>query len=264
MDVEQIWPELKRLAQLEAEREPVLAGFLYNSVLRYRDYAGALNYGIVAALANRLMNAITMGDLVREVLARHPEIAAASLVDLGAFTTRDPACENCLMPFLYYKGYKALQAHRVAHSLWHEERTGVARFIQSRVADVFAIDIHPAARIGKGVFIDHGTAIVIGETSVVEDNVSIMQQVTLGGTGKEVGDRHPKIREGVLISVGAKVLGNIEVGRGSKIAAGSVVLRPVPPHSTVAGVPAKQVGAPKSEAPALDMNQGIDENGGEK
>ena len=261
MQTPDLWPELKRLAQLAAEKEPVLSGYLYDSVLRYRDYDGALSYCIVSALASRIMNDITMGDLVRDVLSRHPEIMTASLFDLEAFTTRDPAIENCLMPFLYYKGFKALQAHRVAHALWNEDRGVVARFIQSRVADVFAVDIHPAARFGKGVFIDHGTAIVVGETSVVEDNVSILQQVTLGGTGKEVGDRHPKIREGVLISVGAKVLGNIEVGRGSKVAAGSVVLQSVPPHSTVAGVPARLVGAPKSDAPALDMNQGLDENG---
>lgn len=262
MEVHLIWPELKRIAQAEAEREPILSGFLYDSVLRYREYDGALSYCIVSALANRIMNDITMGDLVRDVLSRHREIMDYSLYDLDAFTARDPAIENLLMPFLFYKGFKSLQAHRVAHALWNEGRKSVARFIQSRVADVFAVDIHPAARIGKGVFIDHGTAIVIGETSVVEDNVSILQQVTLGGTGKETGDRHPKIREGVLLSVGAKVLGNIEVGRGAKVAAGSVVLQSVPPHSTVAGVPAKLVGTPKSEAPAFDMNQNIEENGG--
>jgi serine O-acetyltransferase len=257
----ELWPELKRLAQSEAQREPILSGFLYDSVLRYANYDGALAYGIVSSLANRIMNDITMGDLVRDVLARHPDIMSASLYDLEAFTSRDPACENCLIPFLYYKGFKALQAYRVAHALWQEGRGNVARFLQSRIADVFAVDIHPAARVGKGVFLDHATAIVIGETAVVEDNVSIMQMVTLGGTGKEIGDRHPKIREGVLISVGAKVLGNIEVGRGAKVAAGSVVLHPVPPHATVAGVPAKLVGQPKSEAPALDMDQDID-NGG--
>jgi serine O-acetyltransferase len=260
MEANQLWPELKRLAEAEAEREPLLASFLHDSVLRYREYNGALAYCIVSALANRLMNDILMGELVHDELARQPDILSASLTDLAAFASRDPACENVLMPFLYYKGFKALQAHRIAHALWSAGRRGIARFIQSRVADVFAIDIHPAARIGKGVFIDHGTAIVIGETSVVEDNVSILQQVTLGGTGKEVGDRHPKIREGVLISVGAKVLGNIEVGRGSKIAAGSVVLHPVPPHATVAGVPAKLVGTPRTESPALDMEQDINGN----
>ncbi len=262
MDIEHMWPELKRLAQVDAEREPILSGYLHDSVLRYRDYQSALSYCIVSALANRIMNDITMGDLVRDVLQRHPDIMTASLYDLEAFATRDPACENRLMPFLYYKGFKSLQAYRVAHALWQEERRGVARFLQSRVADVFAVDIHPAARIGKGVFIDHGTAIVIGATSVVEDNVSMLQQVTLGGTGKELGDRHPKIREGALIAAGAKILGNIEVGRGSKVAAGSVVLHPVPPHSTVAGVPAKLVGQPKSESPALDMNQDFDDGGG--
>jgi serine O-acetyltransferase len=260
MEANQLWPELKRLAEAEAELEPLLASFLHDSVLRYREYNGALAYCIVSALANRLMNDILMGELVHDELARQPDILSASLTDLAAFASRDPACENALMPFLYYKGFKALQAHRIAHALWSAGRRGIARFIQSRVADVFAIDIHPAARIGKGVFIDHGTAIVIGETSVVEDNVSILQQVTLGGTGKEVGDRHPKIREGVLISVGAKVLGNIEVGRGSKIAAGSVVLHPVPPHATVAGVPAKLVGTPRTESPALDMEQDINGN----
>jgi serine O-acetyltransferase len=260
MPMNQLWPELKRLAQAEAEREPLLASFLHESVLRHQTYDSALAYCIVSSLASRFMNDMLMGELVQAELAREPDILSASLVDLAAFASRDPACENVLMPFLYYKGFKALQAHRIAHALWSAGRMGIARFIQSRVADVFAIDIHPAARIGKGVFIDHGTAIVIGETSVVEDNVSILQQVTLGGTGKEVGDRHPKIREGVLISVGAKVLGNIEVGRGSKVAAGSVVLHPVPPHATVAGVPAKLVGTPRTEAPALDMEQDINGN----
>ena len=163
-----------------------------------------------------------------------------------------------LVPFLYYKGFKALQTHRVAHALWAEGRRQVARFLQSRVSDTYGVDINPGARIGKGVFIDHATGIVIGETAVVEDDVSMLHEVNLGGTGKATGDRHPKVRRGVMIGAGAKILGNIEVGEGSKIAAGSVVLKSVAPHTTVAGVPARPVGTPSSDVPAFDMRQDLE------
>jgi serine O-acetyltransferase len=205
-----------------------------------------------------VFNVVAMSDLISDTIRRHPEIVTASLYDLDAVLARDPACESALVPFLYYKGFKALQGYRVAHALWLAGRVGVARFLQSRIADVFAMDIHPAARIGRGVFIDHGTGVVVGETTVVEDDVSILQSVTLGGTGKESGDRHPKIRRGVMIGAGAGVFGNIEIGEGSKVAAGSVVLAPVLPHTTVAGVPAKPVGKPLAEVPAFDMKQELE------
>jgi len=254
----EVWAELRRSAIGESEREPALSGHLYDLVIRHRGYPEALAYLISASLANHVFNVVAMSDLTTDTVRRHPEIVTASLYDLDAVLARDPACDTALIPFLYYKGFKALQGYRVAHALWSEGRAGVARFLQSRIADVFAMDIHPAARIGRGVFIDHGTGVVIGETSVVEDDVSILQSVTLGGTGKESGDRHPKIRRGVLIGAGAGVFGNIEVGEGSKVAAGSVVLAPVQPHTTVAGVPAKPVGKPLAKVPAFDMKQELE------
>lgn len=253
-----IWSELRRAAIAQVEQEPILSGHLYDLVVRHRGYSEALAYLIASSLANQVFGLGGMLDLVNETIARQPAIAAASLADLRAIVTRDPAAESVLVPFLYYKGFKGLQAHRVAHELWGQGRRGVARFLQSRVADSLCMDIHPAARVGQGVFMDHGTGVVIGETSVVEDDVSMLQSVTLGGTGKETGDRHPKIRRGVMIGAGAKILGNIEVGEGSKVAAGSVVLRSVPPHTTVAGVPARPVGTPTSDAPALDMTQDLE------
>jgi serine O-acetyltransferase len=255
---QEVWAELRRAAIEESEGEPVLSGHLYDLVIRHRGYPEALAYLIAASLGNHVFNVVAMSDLISDAIRRHPEIVTASLYDLDAVLARDPACESALVPFLYYKGFKALQGYRVAHALWLAGRVGVARFLQSRIADVFAMDIHPAARIGRGVFIDHGTGVVVGETTVVEDDVSILQSVTLGGTGKESGDRHPKIRRGVMIGAGAGVFGNIEIGEGSKVAAGSVVLAPVLPHTTVAGVPAKPVGKPLAEVPAFDMKQELE------
>jgi serine O-acetyltransferase len=255
---QEVWGELRRSAIDEAEREPVLSSHMYDLVIRHRGYPEALAYLVAASLGNHLFNVVAMCDLISDTVAHNADIVTASLYDLDAVRARDPACETALIPFLYYKGFKALQAYRVAHALWIERRSGVARFLQSRIADAFAMDIHPAARIGRGIFIDHGTAIVIGQTTVVEDDVSILQSVTLGGTGKVTGDRHPKIRRGVMIGAGATILGNIEVGEGSKVAAGSVVLAPVPAHTTVAGVPAKPVGKPSSDVPAFDMKQELE------
>ena len=255
---QEIWSDLRRAAMAEAEHEPVLSGHLYDLVIRHRGYPEALAYLIAASLANHVFNVVAMSDLTTDTIGRNPDIVTASLYDLNAISARDPACDSALAPFLYYKGFKALQGYRVAHALWQEDRAGVARLLQSRIADAFAMDIHPAARIGRGIFLDHGTGLVIGETTVVEDDVSILQSVTLGGTGKVSGDRHPKVRRGVMIGAGAGVFGNIEVGEGSKVAAGSVVLTAVPPHTTVAGVPAKPVGKPSSDVPAFDMKQELE------
>lgn len=253
-----IWAELKRTAIQEAEKEPLLADHLYDLVMRHAGFPEALAHLLAVNLRNSTLDDDALSDLFADTIARHPEIATASLHDLKATQERDPACENVLVPFLYYKGYKALQTHRVAHALLQEGRRHVARFLQSRVSDVYAVDINPGATIGQGVFIDHATGIVIGETAIVEDDVSMLHEVNLGGTGKVTGDRHPKIRRGVMIGAGAKILGNIEVGEGSKIAAGSVVLKPVPPHTTVAGVPARPVGTPSSDVPAFDMRQDLE------
>ncbi len=248
------WERIQSEARREAEREPLLVSFLFASVLRHRNLEAAF----AEILANKLqtpdMHAIVLRDLIGEALAAEVSLRAAIRADLLAARTRDPAARGYATPFLYFKGFHALQAHRVAHWLWGQGRDALALHLQSRISEAFGVDIHPAARIGSGVLIDHGTGVVIGETAVVEDNVSLLHEVTLGGTGKETGDRHPKVRRGVLIGAGAKVLGNIEIGTGAKIGAGSVVLRDVPPHTTVAGVPARVIGRCPVAEPALEMD----------
>lgn len=249
-----IWRQIQSEARQESEREPLLVSFLYAAVLRH----ATLEEGLSVILANKLQTAelpaILLRDLIHDALADDASIRSSIRADLLAARTRDPAARGYAQPFLYYKGFHALQTHRVAHSLWKQERNALAAHLQNRVSEVFGVDIHPAARIGQGVIIDHATGVVIGETAVVEDHVSLLHEVTLGGTGKERGDRHPKVRRGVLLGAGAKILGNIEVGIGAKVAAGSVVLRDVPPHTTVAGVPARVVGQCTVAEPALDMD----------
>jgi serine O-acetyltransferase len=193
-------------------------------------------------------------ELIADAVEASPGIGQSIRADIRAIRDRDPAAKRFSEPFLYFKGFHALQTHRVAHWLWLEGRHALALFLQNRTSEVFAVDIHPAARIGNGILMDHATGVVVGETAVIEDNVSILHEVTLGGTGKAEGDRHPKVRHGVLIGAGAKILGNVEVGRGAKVGAGSVVLEDVPPHCTVAGVPAKIIGTPDVDEPALEMD----------
>jgi serine O-acetyltransferase len=193
-------------------------------------------------------------DVIEEALDEDDSILTAAEIDILATYNRDPACEDLSTPFLYFKGFHALEAHRIANWLWRQERRTLARFFQNQISVTLGVDIHPAARIGSGIMLDHATGIVVGETAVIEDDVSILHSVTLGGSGKDCGDRHPKIRRGVLLSAGCKVIGNIEVGEGAKVGAGSVVLQDVPPHVTVAGVPAKIVGRPSGDSPALDMD----------
>jgi len=198
---------------------------------------------------------VILREIADEAFAADPTLSEAARADLMAIYERDPACHRLLQPILYFKGYQAVQAYRIGHWLWKQGRYDLAYFIQMRTSEIFGIDIHPAARIGKGIMIDHAHSIVIGETAVVGDNVSMLHSVTLGGTGKEEEDRHPKIGDGVLIGAGAKVLGNIKVGHCSRIAAGSVVLEEVPPCSTVAGVPAKIVGEAGCAHPSVEMDQ---------
>ncbi|MCE9557093.1 MAG: serine O-acetyltransferase [Planctomycetes bacterium] len=248
------WDQIQSEARREADREPVLGGFLYASVLRHKK----LEDGLSALLANKLhtpdLPASLLCDLIHVALDDDASIRASIRADLMAARTRDPAARGYAQPFLYYKGFHALQAYRFAHWLWEQGRHGLAAHFQNRISEAFGVDVHPAAQIGSGVLIDHGTSVVIGETAVVEDNVSLLHEVTLGGTGKESGDRHPKVRRGVLIGAGAKVLGNIEIGIGAKVAACSVVLRDVPPHTTVAGIPARVVGRCTVAEPALEMD----------
>jgi serine O-acetyltransferase len=206
------------------------------------------------------MNPLHLREVAQEAYTAEPEIARQAERDMRVVRERDPACRTYLQPFLYYKGYAGLQAYRISNWLWRHEREELAFYLQSRISELFSVDIHPAAKIGAGVFIDHAHGIVIGETAVVEDDVSMLHSVTLGGTGKEKGDRHPKIRRGVLIGAGAKILGNIEVGEEARIASGSVVLTSVPPRCTVAGVPARPVGGVCcEESPSKKMDQLLDE-----
>jgi len=248
------WDQIQSEARHEATREPILANFLFASVLGHKK----LEDGLGVLLANKLhtpeLPAILLRDLIKDAFGEDVSIRASIRADLLAARTRDPAARGYAQPFLYYKGFHALQAYRVAHWLWGRERYGLAAHLQNRISEAFGVDVHPAARIGSGVLIDHGTSVVIGETAVVEDNVSLLHEVTLGGTGKESGDRHPKVRRGVLIGAGAKILGNIEIGMGAKVAACSVVLRDVAPHTTVAGIPARVVGRCTVAEPALEMD----------
>ena len=255
-----VWSRLRVDAAQAAAEEPILASFLNAAILRHESFAHALAYRLASKLADAQLDAMLARDVVEEAITAEPGIAGMASADMVAIEERDPACRSLLQPFLYYKGYMALQGYRVAHWLWNEGRETFAFHLQSRISECFGVDIHPAARIGKGLMIDHATSVVIGETAVVGDNVSMLHSVTLGGTGKADTDRHPKIGNGVLIGAGAKVLGNISVGEEARIAAGSVVLKDVPAHCTVAGVPASPVGGPCKE-PARSMDQRLDAPG---
>lgn len=251
-------PLLGRL-RLEAEevlrREPELGGFIYPAILAQESVAGVIVHRVAQRLDRPEAPYAAIKQAYDLCLARDPTLVEAFRADLLAVLERDPACTRLLEPALYFKGFHALQTYRLAHWLWMNGRSDFALTLQSLSSQIFQTDIHPAARIGKGVFIDHATGVVIGATSVIEDDVSMLHGVTLGGTGKSRGDRHPKVRRGVLIGAGAKVLGNIEIGRCAMIAAGSVVLDSVPANKTVAGVPARVVGDSKCAEPALAMDQ---------
>ena len=250
-----VFTRVRQEADEAASRDPALASFLMTAVLNH----DTLEHAVVQRVAERLDHRDVPSALIRQayedVISRDPSIGVAIRADLMAVIDRDPACLRLMEPLLYFKGFHALQTHRLAHALLRSGRRDFAMYLQSRSSSVFAVDINPAARIGKGVFLDHATGLVVGETCVIEDDVSILQGVTLGGTGKETGDRHPKIRHGVLIGAGAKILGNIEIGHCARVAAGSVVLAPVPHNKTVAGVPARIVGEAGCSEPARDMNQ---------
>jgi serine O-acetyltransferase len=256
--VDPVWSSMRTQAQEMAQREPALASFVHATILNHERLEEALAYHIAHKVGSADVNPMMAREIFEDVLKAEPKIGEAVRADLSAVFERDPACHSYAQAFLFFKGFHAVQTYRLAHWLWHHGRQPLAWFLQSRMAEIFAIDIHPAAKIGRGIMMDHGTGIVIGETAVVDDDVSMLHGVTLGGTGKESGDRHPKIRRGVLLSAGVKVLGNIEVGEYSRVGAGSVVLKPVPAHCTVAGVPAKIIGCPGCDKPAQEMNQIID------
>lgn len=249
-----LWTSLREAAEEAAREEPQLASQLNAVILSHDDLAGALSFQIARKLGDAELAAMTIREVALSAFAADPKIVEAAEADLCAVLERDPAIRTPLQPFLYFKGYQALQAWRVAHWLWEEGRDTLAFHFQSRISELFQLDIHPAAQIGKGVFVDHGTGIVIGETAVVGDEVSMLHAVTLGGTGAERGDRHPKIGKGVLLGAGAKILGNITIGDNAKVASGSVVLKPVPAGCTVAGVPARTVNCPTDATPARTMD----------
>jgi serine O-acetyltransferase len=255
--VDPVWTRIRDAAQAAAAAEPVLAGALHATILSQPKFEAALSYHLARLAGTTEVPAALIRQVFDEALTADPAIGLAARADIVAVVERDPACTSHLDPLLWFKGYHALQTSRVAHWLWVQGRQTLAHFLQSRGSALFGLDIHPGARIGKGIFIDHGTGVVIGETAVVEDGVSMLHGVTLGGTGKERGDRHPKVRRGVLLGAGAKVLGNIEIGACAKIAAGSVVLEPVPAGCTAAGVPARIIGCVDVPEPALEMDQRI-------
>ena len=252
--IDPVWEQIQDEARQAVLDEPLVGGFIHACILHHKSLEKALSYRVAAKLASNEMSMVVVREIVEEAYAAEHALVAASRADLVAIFERDPACHRLLQPILYFKGYQAIQAYRVGHYLWTQGHHDLAYFFQMRVSEIFGVDIHPAARIGRGIMIDHAHSIVIGETAVVGDNVSMLHSVTLGGTGKEEEDRHPKIGNGVLIGAGAKVLGNITVGDCSRIAAGSVVLQDVPACKTVAGIPAKIVGEAGCDQPAVSMN----------
>jgi serine O-acetyltransferase len=253
--VDPVWNRVREEAVEAVRNEPLLGALIHSGLLHHASLERALAYRFSLKLASGEMSEQILREIADEAFASDPQIGAAARSDLLAVYDRDPACHRFLQPILFFKGYQAVQAYRIGNWLWRAGRIDLAYFVQMRVSELFGVDIHPAAKVGKGIMIDHAHSIVIGETAVVGDNVSMLHSVTLGGTGKEDGDRHPKIGEGVLIGAGAKVLGNIEVGQCSRIAAGSVVLEDVPRNTTVAGVPARVVGKAGCAQPALTMDQ---------
>ncbi len=255
--VDPIWQSIRTEATAITQREPFLASYLHSIILNHNSLEDALSYLLASKLASVTLPAISLRDLVDAAFASDHRIGKAFRADIEAVYNRDPACCNYSTPLLYFKGFQALQAYRVAHYYWNEERPALALFLQSRISEIFSVDIHPAAKIGRGVLIDHATSVVVGETAVIGNNVSMLHEVTLGGTGKESGDRHPKIHNGVLIAAGAKILGNVTIGEGAKVGGSAVVLEDVPPHTTVIGIPAKPCGRPPSAMPALDMDHRI-------
>ncbi|MBK52145.1 MAG: serine O-acetyltransferase [Gammaproteobacteria bacterium] len=250
-----VWQQLRSEAESVVQQEPLLASYVRACVLNHSSLESALGFVLANKLSDDVMPAISVGELFRFAFATSPDLIHSASSDILAVYERDAATRSYLQAILFLKGFQAVQVHRMAHCLWQSDRKELALFIQSRNSQVLGVDIHPACRMGRGIMLDHATGIVIGETTVIEDNVSILQQVTLGGTGNEQGDRHPKIKSGVLIAAGATVLGNITVGEGAKVGAGSVVLADVAPHTTVVGIPATQSGKPNFHAPAETMQQ---------
>ncbi len=258
VDVVGLWEGLREQATEISAEEPGLQSLLAEVVLEQPCLGSALGMRLARKLAREDMTCEELSPLLMGVLLEHPALVRSAAFDMSAIVDRDPACSTALEPLLYYKGFLAITTYRISHFLWHNKRRPLALYFQSLASEVFGVDIHPAAQIGCGILLDHATSFVVGETAIIEDDVSILHEVTLGGTGKDCGARHPVVRTGVLIGAGAKILGLVEIGQGAKIGAGSVVLKDVPPHSTVAGVPAEIVGKSQEENPARAMIQSLD------
>lgn len=258
IDTAGVWNALRKEAETVLTGEPTLAHLVDDVILSRSSLAEALGARLSRRLAREDMPRRSMEPLLTGVFENHPLTVDAAARDLTAMFERDPACFSPLEPLLFFKGFLALSTYRVSHQLWLDGRRWLALYLQSLSSEAFAVDIHPAARIGSGILLDHATSFVVGETAIIEDDVSILHEVTLGGTGKQAGARHPIVRSGVLIGAGAKILGRVEIGTGAKVGAGSVVLSDVPEHTTVAGVPAVIVGRSKEENPAIEMNQSLD------
>lgn len=259
IDIDAYWKEIRLRAEEMAAHEPAMSPLLEDAVLQRSSFEQCLTYRLTRKLINHGASIEALHAVFLEAFEKDPNILQKIIEDMNAVNERDPACPDVLTPLLYFKGFQSLVCYRVSHFLWKEGRIELALYLQSLVSETFSVDIHPAASIGSGILLDHATGFVAGETTVIEDNVSILHEVTLGGTGKERGDRHPKVRSGVLLGAGAKILGNVEIGVGAKVGAGSVVLTNVAPHTSVAGVPSKPVGKTRKAAPALDMCHGLDD-----
>jgi serine O-acetyltransferase len=257
--IDPVWSHIREEAKAAVRDEPLLGGFIHSGILHHASLERALAYRFSLKLSSGEMSEQILREIADEAYDSDPELGQAARADIVAVYDRDPAAHRFMQPLMFFKGFQAIQAYRIGHWLWISGRRDLAYFVQMRVSEAFGVDIHPNARMGKGIMIDHAHSVVIGETAVVGDNVSMLHSVTLGGTGKEDGDRHPKIGNGVLIGAGAKILGNIHIGERSRIAAGSVVLHDVPRCTTVAGVPAKVVGEAGCDQPALTMDQVIDD-----
>jgi serine O-acetyltransferase len=260
-EIDPVWTRIRDEADEAVAQEPLMGGLVHAGVLHHPSFEAALAHRISMKLASAEMSEQILRETANTAYRDDPDLTRAARADIVAIYDRDPACHRFIQPLLFFKGFQAVQAYRLGHHLWLTGRRDLAYFVQMRVSEVFGVDIHPAAKIGKGIMIDHAHSIVVGETAVVGDNVSMLHSVTLGGTGKETDDRHPKIGNGVLIGAGAKVLGNIKVGHCSRIAAGSVVLDDVPPMKTVAGVPARIVGEAGCAQPSVTMDQLFDHEG---
>ncbi len=252
--VDVMWMSIRQTAAETAKSEPVLAGLLDEVILSRKSLFDSICMRVARKLSRHALGTVEIYEVFMEAFEDR-EIRQKAFDDLMAIKSRDPACSSYMHPIMYFKGFHAITVHRVAHWLWNNDRRHLAYYLQSLCSEIFAVDIHPAARFGSGILLDHATSFVAGETSVVEDNVSILHEVTLGGTGNETGDRHPKVRSGVLIGAGAKLIGNITIGTCAKIGAGSVVLDDVEPHTTVVGVPARPTNVIPEDNPACCMNQ---------